>query len=78
MDECCWGTLVLFQYKAHIIASAILDEKVMYKEPKDGGYRGYYRYIPSSIAIFNPFNYLDMEQVWNGFIGFKNSTKFGY
>ena len=34
------GTLVLFQYKAHIIASAILDEKIMYKEPIDGGYRG--------------------------------------
>ena len=69
------GTLVLFQYKAHIIASAILDEKVMYKELKDGGYRGYYRFIPSSIAIFNPLNYLDMEQVWNGFIGFKNSQQ---
>ena len=69
------GTLVLFQFKAHIIASAILDEKIMYKEPIDGGYRGYYRFIPSSIATFNPLNHLDMEKIWNGFIGFKNSQQ---
>lgn len=69
------GTLVLFQYKAHIIASALLDEKIIYNEPLDGGYTGYYSFIPSSIAIFNPINSLDMERVWNGFIGFKNSLQ---
>jgi len=69
------GTLVLFQYKAHIIASAILDEKILYKEKKEGGYRGYYSFISSSIALFNPLDVLDMTKVWREFIGFKNSQQ---
>ena len=69
------GTLVLFQYKAHIIASAILDEKVSYNEPLEGGYTGYYSFIPSSIAIFNPLNILDLTRVWDGFAGFTNSLQ---
>ncbi|MBT2641617.1 HNH endonuclease [Bacillus sp. ISL-41] len=69
------GTLVLFQYKAHIIASAILDQKIIYEKPIEGGYKGYYNFIPSSIALFNPLDFSDMTMVWSGFIGFKNSQQ---
>lgn len=69
------GTLVLFQYQAHIIASAILDAKIMYESPIGGGYSGYYKFIPFSIAIFNPLNVNDMKFVWKDFIGFKNSLQ---
>ncbi|MGX9135477.1 HNH endonuclease [Rummeliibacillus sp. JY-2-4R] len=69
------GTLVLFQYEAHIIAAAILDSKIMYESVIDGGYSGYYKFIPSSIAIFPPLNDSDMKSVWKDFIGFKNSQQ---
>jgi len=64
------GTLVLFQYKAHVVASAILEEKIVFNKKLDAVYRGAYRFIPSSIAVFNPINSLDMKEVWDDFAGF--------
>ncbi|MFC6039278.1 HNH endonuclease [Paenisporosarcina macmurdoensis] len=64
------GTLVLFQYKAHIVASAILDQKVVFNKRLGGVYRGSYRFIPSSIAVFSPINSLEMKEVWDDFVGF--------
>lgn len=63
------GTLVLFQYKAHIIASAILDEKVVFNNKLGGVYRGAYRFIPSSIAVFNPIESMELKNIWKDFAG---------
>jgi hypothetical protein len=69
------GTLVLFQYKAHVIASAILDEKIVFDAKLGGVYRGAYRFIPSSIAIFKPISSEEMKTIWNTFTGFTQTKK---
>lgn len=69
------GTLVLFQYKAHVIASALLDEKIVFDSNLGGVYRGAYRFIPSSIAIFEPINSQEMKNIWNDFNGFSQTHK---
>jgi 5-methylcytosine-specific restriction enzyme A len=63
------GTLFLFQYKAHVIASAILDQKVVFHKKLDDVYRGAYRFIPTTIAVFNPINSSEMKGIWNDFAG---------
>ncbi|MFJ3386379.1 HNH endonuclease [Lysinibacillus sp. NPDC086135] len=67
------GTLVLFQYKGCVIASAILEEKVLYEERTEGGYRGAYNFIPSSIAVFTPIKPNELKSVWDKFKGFNQS-----
>jgi 5-methylcytosine-specific restriction enzyme A len=69
------GTLVLFQYKAHVIASAVLDERVDFDSELGGVYRGAYWFIPSSIAIFEPLNSQEMKNIWNSFKGFSQTHK---
>ncbi|WLV25871.1 HNH endonuclease signature motif containing protein [Aciduricibacillus chroicocephali] len=71
------GTLVLFQYKKHVIASAILEEKILYEnEGKfEGGYRGAYYFNPSSIAIFTPINSEEIKNIWAHFKGFNQSLQ---
>ncbi|WP_299515697.1 HNH endonuclease [uncultured Rummeliibacillus sp.] len=69
------GTLVLFQYKGHLIASAILEEKIMYKEEIEGGYKGAYYFNPTTIAIFDPVTSDEMRNIWNSFKGFNQSLQ---
>ncbi|MDM5358813.1 HNH endonuclease [Peribacillus sp. ACCC06369] len=69
------GTLVLFQYKGHVIASAILEEKIMYTEDNEGEYRGAYYFTPSSIAIFSPITSEEMKNIWTQFKGFNQSLQ---
>jgi hypothetical protein len=64
------GTLILFQYKAHVIASALLDEKIIFDQKLGGVYRGAYKFIPSSIAVFEPINSSEMKDIWEDFAGF--------
>lgn len=67
------GTLVLFQYDNKLIASAILREKVMFKE-KDY-YKGEYIFVPESIAIFNPITTGEIQSIWNSFKGLHQSAQ---
>ncbi|WP_413304434.1 hypothetical protein AA0X95_00995 [Bacillus sp. 1P10SD] len=69
------GTLVLFQYNAHVIASAVLDERIDFESKLGGVYRGAYRFIPSSIAIFDSINSQEMNSIWNCFKGFSQTHK---
>ncbi|MGE7662658.1 HNH endonuclease [Peribacillus sp. NPDC097197] len=69
------GTLVLFQFKGHIIASAILDEKLLYKREMKGEYKGAYIFDPTSIAIFDPITSLEMQSIWKNFKGFNQSLQ---
>ncbi|MFC4321304.1 HNH endonuclease [Litchfieldia salsa] len=76
------GTLVLFQYKAHIIASAILDKKVVFEEKSEDTYRGCYKFKANTIAIFQPLNREVMNSCWPSFKGFNQTQQrldvFGY
>lgn len=69
------GTLVLFQYKGRVIASAILEEKILYKERTERGYSGAYNFVPSSIAIFTPIKPNELKSVWDKFKGFNQSSQ---
>lgn len=69
------GTVVLFQYKGHVIASAILEEKIMFEEETEGGYKGAYYFNPSTIAIFTPITSEEMRDIWTEFKGFNQSQQ---
>lgn len=68
------GSLVLFQFQGHIIASAILTEKVEFAEKLDGTYRGYYQFNDASILVFTPVNVSEMREIWVDFKGFTQAT----
>ncbi len=59
------GTVVLFQFQARIIASAVLlgDEK--FKSPR-AGRRGRLHFDPSSIRTFDPLDLAAMRRIWPG------------
>lgn len=69
------GTLVLFQYKNSVVASAYLVDKVIYDEKKDGGYKGAFVFDPSSIAVFKAINKEEMKKIWSDFNKFSQSMK---
>jgi hypothetical protein len=57
------GTLVLFQFDAHIIASAVLSWIQKYEQPQ-GEYHGIMWFEPSSIRVFAPLTLVDVQSVW--------------
>ncbi|GEM_PF-901949 len=69
------GTLVLFQYRARIIAMAILESKTYYENINDYGYKGFYRFIPESVATFIPLTNKEIKSIWPRFKGFNQSLQ---
>lgn len=69
------GTLVLFQYKNSVVASAYLVDKVIYEGKIDGGYKGAFVFDPSTIAVFKPINKEEMKGIWSDFKNFSQSMK---
>nr|WP_246354644.1 HNH endonuclease [Paenibacillus phytohabitans] len=59
------NSLFLFQFKAQIIAYAILKDNIKKKEED---YSGAYYFEPTSITIFkDPLNVNDIRSIWNEF-----------
>jgi hypothetical protein len=69
------GTIVLFQYKGHIVALATLADKILYKKKLIDGYKGCYVFEPYSIATFLPVTALEMKGIWPDFKGFNQSQQ---
>ena len=69
------GTLVLFQFQARIIASAVFvrDEKL--KRPR-GGYAGLLHFEPASFRTFDPVDAETMRKVWPAFRAFGHVRQF--
>jgi hypothetical protein len=63
------GTVVLFQYRAHVIASAVFlrDEKF---ERRIGGYSGALYFDVASFRTFDPLDAEAMRKIWPAFRGF--------
>jgi hypothetical protein len=63
------GTIVLFQYRARIVASAIFlrDEKL--PRPR-GGYGGALYFDVGSFRTFDPLDVVAMRKIWPGFRAF--------
>ena len=59
------GTVVLFQFQARIIASAVLLRDERFNSPR-GGRRGRLHFDASSIRTFEPLDFSAMRQIWPG------------
>src|SRR5258708_3306310 len=63
------GTLVLFQYRARIIASAIFLYDERFEKPINGS-SGEIHFDPASFRTFDPLDVKDMRKVWPAFRAF--------
>ena len=69
------GTLMLFQYKGHVIASAVLENKNRYEGVFQDEYKGFYSFFSSSIAIFTPIKLEELQTVWGDIRSFNQSPQ---
>jgi|KBSSwiStaDraftv2_1062776.scaffolds.fasta_scaffold1907673_1 hypothetical protein len=69
------GTLVLFQYRARIIASAVFLRDEKFDKPK-GGCSGAIFLDVNSIRTFDPLDVAAMRKVWPSFRGFGHVKQF--
>ena len=67
------NTLILFQYKARIIAIAELNDIVYFSKPQ-GVYTGYYVLNTNSICIFNPIDSVTLSNIFGQSINFCQAT----
>jgi hypothetical protein len=63
------GSVVLFQFDNHLVASAVLLSSKKFKAPL-GEYSGSLSFLPSSIKVFSPMNVLMMKSIWPRFQSF--------
>lgn len=63
------GTIVLFQYHARIIASAVFLRDEKYEHPRRG-YGGAMYFDPKSIRTFDPLDVEAMRRAWPTFRAF--------
>jgi hypothetical protein len=63
------GTIVLFQFRARIIASAVFLRDEKFPRPV-GGCAGAMHFDPESIRTFDPIDVEAMRQIWPSFRGF--------
>jgi hypothetical protein len=57
------GTVVLFQFKAHIIASAVFERDEKFDRPA-AGHSGVLHFEPNSIRTFDPLDLEAMRKIW--------------
>jgi len=69
------GTLVLFQFNNHVIASAVLKEIKIFEKRTVEGYTGEYKFVSSSIRVFNPITSEEIRRIWNDFKHFSQSMQ---
>jgi hypothetical protein len=63
------GTVVLFQYRARVIASAVFVRDEPSERPA-GGFAGALHFEPASFRTFEPVDAAAMRAVWPAFRGF--------
>jgi hypothetical protein len=68
------GTVVLFQFKARIIASALFLRDEKFERPR-GGAAGVVHYDPSSIRTFDALDVDAMRAIWAGFRAFGHAKR---
>jgi len=69
------GTVVLFQFRARIIASAIFLRDEKFPRPKRG-YSGAIYFDPQSFRTFDPLDVEAMRKVWPHFRAFGHVKQF--
>jgi hypothetical protein len=69
------GTVVLFQYRARVIASAAFLRDEKFERPVRG-YSGALYFDPRSFRTFDPLDVAAMRKVWPGFRAFGHVKQF--
>ena len=69
------GSVVLFQFKARIIASAVFRRDEKFKRPI-GGYGGALHFDVESIRTFDPVDIETMRKLWPGIRAFGHVKQF--
>lgn len=72
----CDGSLVLFQYKNRIVASAVFRESVKYKETLEGIYKGYLSFYRDTIQILKPISAEELRELDDKFEKFSNVKQY--
>lgn len=68
-------TVVLFQFKGSIIAIAKLDYIEKFDTYLDNTYAGAYHFQEGSIAVMDPIDKNEMQQIWETFKRFSQSKQ---
>jgi hypothetical protein len=63
------GTVVLFQFRARVIASAVFGRDEKFEKPR-GGHGGVLHFEPGSFEVFDPVDAAAMRRAWPRFRGF--------
>src|SRR5260221_5272808 len=69
------GAIVLFQYRAHVIASAVFIRDERFEHPRRG-YAGELRFDIASIKTFDPVDAEAMRAAWPAFRAFGHVKQF--
>ena len=69
------GTIVLFQYRARIIASGVFLRDEKFQQAR-GGYGGALHFDVASFRTFDPLDAPAMRKVWPAFRGFGHVRQF--
>ena len=69
------GTIVLFQFRARVIASAIFLRDEKFARPR-GDSAGVLHFEPASFRTFDPLDVEGMRKVWPGFRAFGHVKQF--
>jgi hypothetical protein len=69
------GTIVLFQYRAHVIASAVFVRDERFDRPRRG-YAGALHFEVASIRTFDPVDAKSMRAIWPAFRTFGHVKQF--
>jgi hypothetical protein len=69
------GTLVLFQFKAHIVAGATFRRDEKFERPLHG-HAGILHFDPASIRTFTPLDLAAMRHIWPRFHAFGHAKQF--
>ena len=66
------GSVVLFQYRNVLVASAIFRDAARFAEPDENGYEGTLYFDATSIQVFDPIGSDVISQIWPEFRRFSH------
>jgi len=69
------GTVVLFQYRGHVVASAVFTGSERFSEPNEDGYGGALHFDTSTVQTFDPVDAGTLGRFWPGFPGFNQAKQ---
>jgi len=69
------GSIVLFQYRGVVVASAVFEGRERFPKAKKKGYQGALHFDTESIRVFDPVGADIMKQIWPKFRRFSQAKQ---